>query len=242
MKKPESARDRLIVALDVSTAREALELARLLQDEVSWVKVGMQLFYGAGPEIVRKLADLGFQVFLDLKLHDIPNTVAGATGNLARLGAAMINVHAAGGREMMAAAVRASREAGSASDTGRPLILGVTVLTSLDQEQLNRDIGIPGTVGECVVTWARLAQEAGLDGVVASPHEIGLIRAACGPGFVIVTPGIRPAGATADDQKRVMTAGEAIRQGADYLVIGRPITKAADPRRAAREIAAQMEV
>jgi len=240
--RPVTARDRLIVALDVPTAGEAMDLVRLLKDEAGLFKVGMQLFYGAGPDIVRRIVNLGCRVFLDLKMHDIPNTVAAAAASLTGLGAAMFNVHAAGGWDMMGAAVRASEEAAKAANLHKPLILGVTVLTSLGQKDLNQEIGIPGPVEERVAAWARLAQTAGLGGVVASPHEVQAIRATCGPKFVIVTPGVRPAGVEPGDQKRVMTPGEAIREGADYLVIGRPIIKAADPQQAAREIILQMEV
>ncbi len=201
-------------------------------------KIGKQLFTAEGPPIVRALAERGDRVFLDLKFHDIPNTVAGAVTSAVATGAWMVNVHASGGRRMMAAAAEAATAAAARHDRPRPLVIGVTVLTSLDDAGL-RETGIDRPVIEQVVGLARLAQSSGLDGVVASPQEIGAIRAACGAGFLIVTPGIRsPAGAGADDQARTMGPAEAVAAGASYLVVGRPITGASDPRAAAAEMAA----
>ena len=194
-------------------------------------KVGSQLFTTVGPKAVEKLAGLGYEIFLDLKFHDIPNTVAHAVAAGARLpGVRLMTIHASGGVEMM----RAARDA-AGTRAKRPRLLGVTVLTSLDAAALAR-VGVATAPGQHAVALAKLAKESGLDGVVASAHEIRDIRAACGPEFVIVVPGIRPATAAADDQARVATPGDAIRAGADYLVVGRPITAAAKPREAAMRI------
>jgi len=198
------------------------------------VKVGLE-FYGAnGPEGVRAVVATGIPVFLDLKLHDIPNTVAGAMKALAPLGAAIVNVHASGGAAMMCAAADAARKT-----ERRAKLIAVTVLTSLEDRDLP-DVGLSGTALAQAVRLAILAKASGLDGVVCSPHEIAAVRAACGPGFLIVTPGVRPAGGDLGDQKRVMTPLEAVQAGADILVIGRPITAAPDPVEAARRIAAEL--
>jgi orotidine-5'-phosphate decarboxylase len=199
------------------------------------VKVGSQLFTAEGPRAVEKLAGLGFGIFLDLKFHDIPNTVAGAVSAAAKLpGVRLMNVHASGGVAMM----RAARDA-MAGRKKRPALLGVTILTSLDRAALRR-IGISGSPASRAVALARLAKEARLDGVVASAHEAKAIRRACGPKFLIVVPGVRPPAGNADDQSRVATPADAIRAGADYLVVGRPITGAANPRRAALAIAEEI--
>jgi orotidine-5'-phosphate decarboxylase len=229
--------NRILVALDVNTAADALRLADTLRDTVGGFKIGKQLFTAEGPAVVRIFAQRGDRVFLDLKFHDIPNTVAGAVSSAVSTGAWMVNVHATGGRKMMEAAAAAATEAAAQAGRERPVVIGVTVLTSLDQSQL-AETGVQAPVLEQVVHLAKLAQASGLDGVVASPHEIAAIRNACGPDFLIVTPGIRPKDQGGkDDQARTMSPAEAIAAGASYLVIGRPITAASDPRKAAEEIA-----
>jgi orotidine-5'-phosphate decarboxylase len=210
-------------------------LARRLRGVVSILKVGSQLFTSEGPRAVERLAGLGFGIFLDLKFHDIPNTVACAVAAAARLPKIrLMNMHASGGVAMM----KAAREA-AGGGKNRPKLLGVTILTSLNARALRR-VGISGSPGSRAVALARLAKEAGLDGVVASAHEVRAIRQACGSKFLIVVPGVRPAATSANDQSRVGTPAEAIRAGADYLVVGRPITEARDPRRAALAIAEEI--
>jgi orotidine-5'-phosphate decarboxylase len=222
------------VALDVPTLSEATTLARRVAPHVAAVKIGSQLFTAEGPRAVHAMRDLGLRLFLDLKFHDIPSTVAGAIAAASALGVWMVNVHASGGTAMMRAAVQAG-----SSLPERPLILGVTVLTSLDEAELQAALGTARSLREQVRHLARQSQEAGLDGVVASPHEIAEVRQAGGADFLIVTPGVRPAESGLDDQRRVLTPGEAIRAGADYVVVGRPILTAADPLDAARRIAAE---
>jgi orotidine-5'-phosphate decarboxylase len=232
------ARDQLIVALDVESADAGARLAESLRDRVGLFKVGFQAFTAEGPLLARYLVASGHKVFLDLKFHDIPNTVKSAAREAARLGASIFNVHATGGRGMMQAALEGAQEA--ASGRLRPLVVAVTVLTSLSGRDLE-EIGIVGNPDEAVVRLAKLAQAAGLDGVVASAKEIAAIRQACGPKFVIITPGIRPASAAADDQARVATPAAAIQAGANFLVVGRPITQAADPAATAEAIVSEME-
>jgi orotidine-5'-phosphate decarboxylase len=233
------ARKRIAVALDASDRDRLLGLARLVGPVVGVLKLGLEAFCAHGPELVREVAAFA-PVFLDLKLHDIPNTVGGAAAAAARTGAAILNVHAAGGREMMRAAGERAREAAAAASLPAPKVIAVTVLTSLDAAAL-AEVGLDGPPKEAALRLALLAQEAGLDGVVCSPGEIEAIRSACDPGFLLVVPGIRPAGSAAGDQKRIATPGAAARAGADLLVVGRPITGAADPVSAAREIAAEIE-
>jgi len=229
----DEARKKIIFALDVNGLPEIDRYAEMLSDKVDMFKVGKELFTSCGPEAVRAVKRHGGQVFLDLKYHDIPNTVAKAMLEAARLGVQLTNLHALGGAEMMETAASAvRREFGDE----RPRLLAVTILTSSTAETL-RGVGIEHPVQEMVVRLARLAQEAGMDGVVASPLEIAMIRKACGPDFLIVTPGVRPSFSAADDQKRIMTPAEAVEAGADYLVIGRPIAKASDPTVAADLIA-----
>jgi orotidine-5'-phosphate decarboxylase len=238
------ASERLIFALDVDELTEAQRWVRELRGHVGVFKVGKQLFTRCGPEVVTMIRNEGGEVFLDLKYHDIPNTVAMAGIEACRLGVKMFNVHALGGREMMNETARKAGESCRTAGIPAPLLLAVTILTSSTDATL-REIGIERPVAEMVPRLARLAQEAGCGGVVASPLEVGQIRAACGPEFKIVTPGVRPAFASSDDQKRIMTPGEAISAGADYLVIGRPISAAPQPLSAAQmildEIAAALE-
>lgn len=230
--------DQLLIALDVDTAEHALGLADALRGTAHAFKVGSQLFTAEGPDIVRRLAAYGDRVFLDLKFHDIPNTVAGAVEAATSLGVWMLNVHAAGGARMMQAAREAAHATAARERRPAPLVIAVTVLTSMDETSLAAS-GVGTPVLDQVVRLAQLARGAGLDGVVASPQETALIRAQCGASFTIVTPGIRGAGAAQvkkDDQARPMSAAEAVAAGANYLVVGRPIIEAADPRRAAMAI------
>ncbi|MDN5347337.1 MAG: orotidine-5-phosphate decarboxylase [Clostridia bacterium] len=235
------ARDRLIVALDVPDLEKAETLVKLLSPHTGMFKIGLELYTSAGPAAIEMVKRYDARVFADLKLHDIPNTVARAARALTRLGADMLNVHAAGGREMLSEAARSVKEAAAAAGRPAPLLLAVTVLTSLDARSLKEEIGIIRPMEEQVVYWASLARECGLDGVVASSREAAAVRAACGPNFVIVTPGVRPAGAEHDDQRRVLTPLEAIRAGASYIVVGRPITQAPAPVEAAQAIIAEIE-
>ncbi len=232
--------NRILVALDVDSAEQATTLARIVRGTVGGIKIGKQLFTAEGPAVVRALAERGDRVFLDLKFHDIPNTVAGAVAAAVTTGAWMVNVHASGGRQMMQAAADAAANTAARLGRDRSLVIGVTVLTSLDQTQL-RETGVTAGLLDHVVHLAVLAQQSGLDGVVASPQEIAAIRRACGPDFLVVTPGIRPqtSALAKDDQSRTMGPAEALAAGASYLVIGRPITAAADPRVAAQDIARQ---
>lgn len=226
---------RIMVALDYANAEGAEGLLKQLEGIPCYVKVGMQLFYAAGPGFVASLKERGYKVFLDVKMHDIPNTVKGGAESVTRLGVDVFNVHAAGGKQMMEAALEGV-DKGLSSGAERPIVIGVTQLTSTSVQVLNDEIGLTGTVEQAVIRYARLAHAAGLQGVVASPLEVTAIKAACGDGFVTVTPGIRPAGADVGDQSRIMTPAEAFAQGTDYVVIGRPITGAADPRAAIEAI------
>jgi orotidine-5'-phosphate decarboxylase len=232
----------VLAALDVDAVAHAVHLADTLRGAVGGFKIGKQLFTAEGPAVVRALSERGDRVFLDLKFHDIPNTVAGAVRSAVATGAWMVNVHASGGRKMMEAAAEAAVTAAQQLSKPRPLVIGVTVLTSLDQAQLE-EVGVRVPVLDHVVHLATLARDSGLDGVVASPHEIAAIRAACGPEFLIVTPGIRPQTSSPqkqDDQARTLGPAEAMRAGASYLVIGRPITAAPNPRAAAEQISATL--
>lgn len=230
---PES--ERLIVALDVKSLAEAKEIIKKLSPTVRIFKVGMGLFTMCGPDAVTLVHDSGARVFLDLKFHDIPNTVAHAVRSAAKLGVFMVNIHALGGSEMMMRAVEAARES-----ENKPKLLGVTVLTSMDQSSIG-EVGIDKKIEDEVVTLARLGKDSGLDGVVASPNETNLIRNNLGKDFIIVTPGIRSAGAEKGDQKRIMTPKDAIEAGADYIVVGRPIIETKDPLEAAKKIIKEME-
>ena len=234
-------RNPIVVALDVDTAAEALAIATRLRGTVGMFKVGKQLFTATGRSVVQDLIAMGEEVFLDLKFHDIPNTVAMAGIEAARMGVRIFNLHALGGSEMMRTTVDCVSNACLREGIARPMILGVTVLTSHSQDSLT-EVGIDHPIADEVVRLASLCAQAGIDGVVASPLEIGPIRAAVeSPDFVILTPGVRPAGAALNDQRRVMTPGEAIRAGANFLVIGRPITAAPDPLAAASSILAEIE-
>lgn len=236
------ARERIILALDVDAENKALGLVEKLIGSVGAFKVGMQLYNICGPLIVHRIQELGGRVFVDLKFHDIPNTVAAAARVMTALNCFMFNVHAAGGREMMTAAVQSVQEEASRLNCSAPLALAVTVLTSISPQQLHDDMFITNrSVEQTVVDWALMAQECGMSGVVCSPQEIALIRQACGSGFVIVTPGIRPLWSAKNDQKRITTPRDALKLGADYIVIGRPITAAQDPREAAQKIIDELE-
>jgi orotidine-5'-phosphate decarboxylase len=223
--------EQIIVALDTQEQAKLDYLFKALQGEKIWVKVGMELFYAMGPKVIHDAKDKGFNVFLDLKLHDIPNTVAQSLKALAKLPIDMVNVHAAGGHEMMS---RSFEAIGSLSN--RPLLIAVTQLTSTTLEQMNHDQRIPGTVEDSVLHYATLAHRAQFDGVVSSPLEVKAIKSKLGNKFLTVTPGIRPAGGDMNDQKRVTTPMEAIALGTDYMVIGRPITGAHDPSAALKAI------
>jgi len=228
------ARERLIVALDVSSASAAHKIVAAVGDSARYYKVGLQLYTAEGPQLVRDLVAAGRQVFLDLKLHDIPNTVASAVKEAAKLGVSMLTVHASGGGKMLHAAVEVARNTNAS-----PMILGVTVLTSLDARDLEH-AGVRGTVVDQVSRLAALAISNGCHGVVASAQEAGTLRAELGDDFLIVTPGVRPPGSGHGDQARVVTPAEAIASGASYIVVGRPITEATDPGAEAREILGQI--
>lgn len=233
--------DRLLVALDVHSAERALTIAGQVRGLAGGLKVGSRLFTAEGPDLVRRLVGSGARVFLDLKFHDIPNTVAQAVDAAVRTGAWMVNVHATGGVPMMRAAATAAAEAAAALGQSAPLVIGVTVLTSMDEATLH-ETGVGRPLLDQVLALARMAQTAGLQGVVASPHETAAIRTACGPDFAIVTPGIRgaAAGQEKNDQARTMGPAEAVAAGASYIVVGRPIIAAADPRAAAAGIAREL--
>ena len=237
--KPE-AKDRLIFALDVDEFSAAENWVEQLHENVGLFKVGKQLFTRCGPEVVKMVQDRGGEVFLDLKYHDIPNTVAKAAVEACKLGVKMFNVHALGGAEMMRTTVAEVDAYCAATGINRPIMLAVTILTSSTAETLT-EIGIDRSVEEMVPRLAKLAQDAGFDGVVASPKELQLIRAVCGDDFAIVTPGVRPSFAAMDDQKRVTTPTDAITAGATALVIGRPISAAKDPLEAAGKILAEIK-
>jgi orotidine-5'-phosphate decarboxylase len=234
--------DKLLVALDVESAARAIELAELLRGVAGGMKVGSRLFTLEGPALVRRLVDSGHRVFLDLKFHDIPNQVAQAVEAAVHSGAWMINVHASGGAPMMQAALKSGCETAARIGRPAPVLIGVTVLTSMDERTLHQ-VGVERPMLDQVLALARLTRDAGLDGVVASPQETAAIRRECGAAFTIVTPGIRGASAAAgkDDQSRTMGPAEAVRAGASYIVVGRPIIAAPDPRAAAQAIARELE-
>lgn len=236
-----SPKDRLIIALDLASDSDALAIVDELKSEVGMFKVGHQLFTAYGPDIVRKIRDKGERVFLDLKYHDIPTTVAKASAEAVKLGVSMFNVHALGGYDMMKAAVSAAQEEADRRKTQLPILLAVTILTSMDDKALRHDLKINRSLRREVAHLAELAQRAGMSGVVASPQEITMLRKAIRGRFVVLTPGVRPAWAGKDDQKRVMGPGEAVAAGADYLVVGRPVLKAPDRGTAVRRILQEIE-
>ena len=231
---------RLIAALDFPTAEAAQQAVKKIGDAVSYYKVGMELYYAAGNDMIHFLKENGKKVFLDLKLQDIPNTVASALKVETTLGVDMINVHAVGGKKMMEAAAKAVKEKAEELGIERPKLLAVTILTSMDEEQF-ADLNYNNTIAEQVVSLAKLAKAAGLDGVVASPKEAAAIRKACGPDFLIVTPGVRPAGSALDDQSRVTTPAQAFANGSSHIVVGRPIMKAEDRKEAAAAIVEEIK-
>ncbi len=231
--------DRIIIALDVQTKEEGIDLVSRLKDARTF-KVGLELFTAEGPALFRKLKALRKAIFLDLKLHDIPNTVSGAVRSAFKHGVQMMTLHTSGGREMMARAAETARQVAGETGRPKPLLLGVTVLTSLKGADLE-EAGMGADVASQVLRLAGLAKAAGLDGVVCSPQEIEVLRREFGPELVIVTPGIRPVWAAAQDQKRIMTPAEAVAKGADYLVIGRPITGAPSPNEAFLRIVEELD-
>ncbi|PYM90406.1 MAG: orotidine-5'-phosphate decarboxylase [Candidatus Rokuibacteriota bacterium] len=235
-----SPADRVLVALDVQTLGEAEVLLDRVAGVLTGCKVGSQLFTAAGPAAIEMARKRGFRVFLDLKFHDIPNTVAGAAREATRLGVFMLNVHASGGVAMARAGAEAATKAAAEFRIARPLCLGVTVLTSLDRRALQREVGVPTSVEGHVLHLASVSREAGLDGCIASPQEIALLRVAMGAGWVIVTPGVRPAGVDPADQARIATPRRALAVGADYLVVGRAISAARDPAAAAAAVVAEL--
>jgi orotidine-5'-phosphate decarboxylase len=228
-------KSHLAIALDHPDAAQALALVDHLGDTCQWYKVGMELYYAEGNRIVQHLRDRGFNVFLDLKLHDIPNTVAGAVRSATQAGASLLTIHASGGSAMMSAAAEAATASGS------PRLLAVTVLTSMDANEL-AGIGISASPAEQVLRLARLAQASGINGMVCSPEEVAILRKETGPDSLLVVPGIRPAGSAVGDQKRVATPTQAIADGASLLVVGRPITRATDPAAAARAVLQEIEL
>jgi len=234
-------KDRLIVALDVETEEKAISLVERLKNDVRFFKVGFELFISCGPNIIEKIKETDCEIFLDLKFHDIPNTVSRAAISAVRLGVFMFNVHALGGYDMMKEAVDATGTEATRSGERKPKILAVTILTSMDEKALKK-VGISDNIQTQVLKLAGLAKDAGLDGVVASPHEVKSIRKAFGKDFLIVTPGIRPTWAVSGDQKRIATPKNALDAGADFIVIGRPITEAKDPVFAAKDILKELEI
>jgi len=239
MERHDSLKEKIIIALDVGNRQEALSLVSELKDAQVF-KIGMELFTAEGPGLLKEIACRRKKVFLDLKYHDIPNTVAGAVRSAKRHGVHMLTLHTSGGKEMMTKAAAAAAQEDAISGKSRPYLLGVTVLTSLKEAELEQ-IGIPASVAEQVLRLAALARKAGLDGVVCSPREIEIIKKELGKDFLVVAPGIRPAWAAVHDHKRIMTPGEALKKGADYMVIGRPITGAPSPHEAFLKILEELE-
>ncbi|MGC5325660.1 orotidine-5'-phosphate decarboxylase [Brevibacillus sp. SYSU BS000544] len=226
-----NVQNRIILALDFANKQEVDRCLDDLAGHVQYVKVGMELFYAEGPKVVEALKEKGFQVFVDLKVHDIPNTAKGAMRSLAQVGADMVNVHVAGGIKMMEAA-KEGLEQGARSGAPRPLLIGVTMLTSTSEQMMNDQIRIPGVLQETVLSYASLAKKAGLDGIVSSPIEVPVVKQVIGEEFITVTPGIRPKGSVSDDQTRITTPEQAFALGSDYIVIGRAITAHPEPQTA----------
>lgn len=231
-----TSRDRIALALDVDNDQDALAIVAELKDSVGVFKVGLQLFTAYGPDIVRRIIGMGGRVFLDLKYHDIPNTVAKASAEAVKLGVSIFNVHALGGIDMMKAAAESAKETAEKHNLPVPTVLAVTILTSMDEKSMRKELKITRSLQREVAHLARLSQRAGMHGVVASPQEIKMLRRSLRGEFVILAPGVRPAWAEKDDQKRVMTPGEAVRAGADYIVVGRPVLKASDRKAAVEKI------
>lgn len=229
-------KDRIILALDVDTIEEAKEMVNELRDYVGMFKVGLQLFTAVGPEIVEYIHNEGAKVFFDGKFHDIPNTVAKATANIVKHGATFFNVHTLGGSKMISSAIKAAKETSRQNDLPKPIVLGVTILTSLGQEMITEELKITKNIHEYVGELAALAKDSGLDGVVASAADVSKVRKYCGDDFIIVCPAIRPSWSEFNDQSRIVTPSDAIKEGADYLVIGRPITQAKDRKEAAKKV------
>ncbi|MES2200712.1 MAG: orotidine-5'-phosphate decarboxylase [candidate division FCPU426 bacterium] len=238
---PDDAKKRLMLALDFDNREKAEEWVHKMKMHVGFFKVGLQLFTLAGPELVRSIRARGGRVFLDVKYHDIPTTVALACKGACALGIDFINVHALGGKAMMRAAAEALREASTGMRVARPKLLAVTILTSHDARSLKAEVGLRGGPDQEVLRLAKMAKDCGADGVVCSPKEIAAVRKACGKDFLIVTPGIRGASQARQDQKRTLSAGQAVSRGADYVVVGRPITAAADPVEAAKAMTAEIQ-
>lgn len=237
-----AAKDKIILALDVSTEQEAVEMVGELKDCVGAFKIGLELFTSIGPRIIESVGNAGAgKIFFDGKFHDIPNTVAGAAMAAVRMGVWMFNVHAPGGTAMMRAGADAAADEARKQGTAMPIIIGVTVLTSISPEVLRHELSVPVLLENQVTHLAQLAQNSGLTGVVASPQEIVPVKAACGPEFLVVTPGVRPAWSAKNDQARIMTPSDAVRAGADYMVIGRAITSAQDRRAAAERVIEELE-
>jgi orotidine-5'-phosphate decarboxylase len=232
-------KDRLIIALDVDAAEKAIALAEKLKNDVRFFKIGFELFSSCGPSIVKEIAKSGGRIFLDLKFHDIPNTVSKAALSVTKLGVFMFNIHALGGYDMMKKTADAVKIEAQKLKVEPPKVLAVTILTSMDENALKK-VGINDTMNQEVLRLAELTKSAGLDGVVASPSEARLIRERLGRDFLIITPGVRPSWAEAGDQKRVATPKEAVADGATYIVVGRPVTEAKDPAQAARKILEEM--
>jgi orotidine-5'-phosphate decarboxylase len=241
MVKTITSQDRIALALDVDNDLDALAIVDELKDLVGMFKVGHQLFTAYGPDIVRRIIGRGGRVFLDLKYHDIPNTVAKASAEAVKLGVSIFNVHSLGGLDMMKAAAESAKETAEKHDLPAPAVLAVTILTSMDEASMRKELKITRSIRREVGHLARLAQRAGMHGVVASPHEIKMLRRTIRGEFVVLTPGVRPAWANKDDQKRVMTPGEAVGAGADYIVVGRPVLKADDRRAAVEKILAELQ-